>query len=159
MEDQRTFREKLIEKTAKFIHENVPVHSRAQYEALLATNTDLAIELIARWRDLEDLKAAHRDLQYETARQTAPLPPMITKMQIDSHPYERETVFKVRWEVDPYQVNFAVSDLDRLRQSPPAIVGAYRRYFHDKFVPELWARTERTLWSNLMKDAVPCSPL
>jgi hypothetical protein len=149
MENQNTtytYREKLIDATADFIHKNVPKHSRAQYEALLATNTDLAIELVAKWRDLEDLKVAHRELQYETAKGSRYMPPVTATAQIERHSMHKDRVHRVRWEIDPCAAHLAISDMDSLLASPRCVVDAFHRYFHDKYVPELWRKTEETLF-------------
>lgn len=142
----KSFRERMLCEAHEWVRTNVPKHTRAEYEALLATNTDLAIELIAKWRDLEDLRARYHELQYETTKQTAPLPPMITKASVNRMVYDMATEASVTWEINPYEMRFRVSDRDRLDRAAPCIIDAFKQYFHDKYVPELWAHTEATLF-------------
>lgn len=38
-----SLRERLLTEAHEWVRNNVPMHTRAEYEALLATNTDLAL--------------------------------------------------------------------------------------------------------------------
>lgn len=147
-----SFRERALARAEEFIRNNVPVHTRAQYESLLATNTDLALELIAKWRDLEDLKASYYQLQRDAAKQTAPMPPVLARARSEFRPDRLETITAVTWEIDVWQAQFAVNDLNKIRKPPELIVEAFRHVFHEDYVPALWGATEKTLWPEVVRQ-------
>ncbi|WP_422049753.1 hypothetical protein [Shimia sp.] len=144
-DDTRTFKEKLIDKTAKFIHEKVPAHSRAEYEELLATNTDLAIKLIGIWRDHEELRAAYFQLQKE-ACEGIPMPPIKVTASTAMLPYDRVIAHEVHWSMEPFMANFKMAEDPRVRfDRTPEVARAFHRMFHEEFVPKLWEETANTL--------------
>jgi hypothetical protein len=147
-----TFRERALSATEKFIREKVPTHTRAQYEALLATNTDLAIELIAKWRDLEDLKAAYHQLQFEVGEREGRLPPVTARAAREDSMLRLESIYRVEWVIAPHEAMFALP-ASQVREAPPELVlKAFKRYFDEKYVPTLWNDTTATLWPILQGD-------
>lgn len=145
MSEARTFKEKMIEKAHRFIHEKVPAHSRAEYDALLTVNTDLALDLIAKWQQLEDLRAAYCKLQEEATR-GIPLPPVKARGDCSYDIQHFESHFALQWEMDPWRARFTMREDPRARfDRTPEVARAFHQVFHKDFVPRLWAHTAETL--------------
>ncbi|MEL7166444.1 MAG: hypothetical protein AAGL96_13320 [Pseudomonadota bacterium] len=142
-----SLRERLLHEAREWVYNNVPKHTQAAMDTLLATNQDLAIELINKWRELEDLRAAYYALQDEVAKDVAPLPPVEPNAEMYRDVRCMETVMRVEWAIPRFYASFAVSDIDRMRDAGPARRAAFKRMFMEQYVPELWKQTEYTLFS------------
>ena len=68
-----SYRERLIEKASRWIDAHVPVHTRAEYQHLFVTNTDLRLKLFCLSVDHAELRKAYYQLQKDAVR-GIPLP-------------------------------------------------------------------------------------
>jgi hypothetical protein len=149
-------RQTLLDRCRDWIHTNVPVHSRAEYEALLITNQDLAVRLIAKCIDFENLLKAHYALQDEVSRD-APRIPWMVSAERGVEAFRHETVLSLRFQMDPYQMNVAVRDIERLgRQwSTTPYVQAFKSNFDRNVVPAIWDAAERAIYRAVGEDRRP----
>lgn len=144
---KETFRERMIDKAHTFIKNHVPKHTQAEYEALLATNTDLALQLISKWQQLEELTAAYHALQ-EEAVSNIPMPPITTRAEVAYLPYDTAKSWSVRWNIEPYRAEMRMRENPFLRRGPQGshieaqeVAKAFHDVFHRKYVPQLWEAT------------------
>lgn len=143
----QTFKEKMIDKAHTFIKNHVPKHTQAEYEALLATNTDLALKLISKWQQLEELTAAYHALQ-EEAVSNIPLPQVTPHAEVSYLPYDMAKRWSVRWSIDPFLAEVQLAENPFLRTDPQGrhyeaqeVVKAFHDTFHKEYVPKLWLAT------------------
>ena len=146
---QQSFRERMIDQAYKFIREKVPAHTRAEYESLLAINTDLALQLINKWRELESLKEAYEQLQDEVYKEM-PTPPVTARAYVDYMPMSMEQRVTVNWDMDRYRWEQYVSPNSIFRGMPSHVIGgelakACHDAFHRQYVPQLWEKTAAAL--------------
>lgn len=134
----------LRERVQKWIDRNVPVHSRAEYEALLITNEKLAITLIAKCLDFEALLEAHYRLQEEATRGMA-VPCFVASADMYLDPARMDPVMSVRWQIDPVRMNVAIPQWEVKAYGPGAVMEAYEEMFRRKVMPDLWKATERVI--------------
>ncbi|WP_049643145.1 hypothetical protein [Candidatus Rhodobacter oscarellae] len=146
-----TFKENMINKAHKFIKNHVPRHTQAEYEALLVTNTDLALQLISKWQQLEELTASYHALQREATR-SIPMPPVTARADAFYMLNICAKSWSVRWSIDPYHAEMRLSDNPFKRTDPQGahieaqeVAKAFHDVFHRDYVPRLWEATAQAL--------------
>lgn len=150
-----SFKDAALERARKWVYENVPHHSRAAYDTLLATNQDLALMLINKWRELEDLKEAHYALQKEAAKDAGlRFPPVVADAQTAYDALNMANVHVVRWEINAYEANLAMREDPRHRFAQlPYVAEAFHQVFMKEYVPQLWEATSAAFHLNTSRVA------
>lgn len=151
--DMRTPKPSLLDRVEAWIDKNVPVYSRMEYKALLATNEKLMVTLVAKCMDFEALLDAHYKLQEEATRRI-PMPPMVVDTDFSVNPMQQALETRITYRMDPYRMHTSVAggfrgyvDLDSIRE-------AFKEMFHRKFVPALWEKTQASLYGSAAKSGV-----
>jgi hypothetical protein len=145
-----TFRERMIDKAHRFIKNHVPTHTQHEYEMLLAVNTDLALQLISKWQELEDLREHYYQLQKE-AVQGIPVPPVRVDSCVSYNPAKMTQVTSARWQIETHLMNFSLfpEPFHRMRGGErhqlDEMVRAFHACFHKEYVPKLWEQTAASL--------------
>lgn len=156
-----TMRQKLVEKCMKWIDDHVPAHTRAEYHELLAHNEAMALTIFRQWEELKALRKSYRELEMEVAQST-PMPPVMPSAafyrEVADHPDMMGV--EVGWGMDPYRCRMKVMGGHRYdREMFPHIAGSIHRFFHEEYVPKLWAHTADVLASAVPPPATSMGPM
>ena len=151
--DMRTPKPTLRDRVEAWIDKNVPVYSRMEYKALLETNADLVITLVAKCMDFDALLKAHYQLQEEATRRI-PMPSLVVDTDFSVNPMQQALETRITYRMDPFWMHTSLPggfrgyvDLDGIRE-------AFKEVFHRKFVPALWEKTQVSLYRTAAKSGV-----